>query len=295
MPATLVVVRGGSSTGKTRAAFEAAADRLADWQLNYPLDLGALAERLEAGVPAHTVLWLGELRQYADAGGGAAVLARLADLLQGEGNVVITTMWPEQWNAYAGAARAGPGARSGRDCCPAAGAAAGTDRRRSPGIDPARGGVIDVPARFTAAEIVHCGRRRRPGAGHGRCGCRCWAGWATTEYLAGVPDLLRRDETPAVPYGQAVIAAAMDVVRLGYASPLPAALLQDAAVGYLTGPQRAKAIDTWRDTALAWASEELKGAVRALEPVRLPQAQVWPATRSPTTSTSTPAGLARIS
>ena len=58
--------------------------RLADWQLDYPLDPGALEERLEAGIPARTVLWLGELRQYADADGGAAVLGRLADLLQAE-------------------------------------------------------------------------------------------------------------------------------------------------------------------------------------------------------------------
>ena len=106
----LVVVRGGSSTGKTRAAYEAVADRLADWQLDYPLDPGALTARLEAGIPARTVLWLGELRQYADADGGAAVLGRLADLLQGEGRLVITTMWPEQWNAYTAAARAGPSA-----------------------------------------------------------------------------------------------------------------------------------------------------------------------------------------
>src|ERR1035441_469665 len=107
----LVVVRGGSSTGKSRAAYQAVADRrLAGWQLDYPLDPGALAARLEAPIPARTVLWLGELRQYADAGGGAAVLGRLADLLQDTGHLVITTMWPEQWNAYIAAARAGPGA-----------------------------------------------------------------------------------------------------------------------------------------------------------------------------------------
>ena len=62
----LVVVRGGSSTGKTRAAYEAVAARLADWHLDYPLDPGALKARLETGIPARTVLWLGELRQYAD-------------------------------------------------------------------------------------------------------------------------------------------------------------------------------------------------------------------------------------
>ena len=91
----LVVVRGGSSTGKTRAAYEAVADRLAGWRLDYPLNAAALKERLDAGIPARTVLWLGELRQYADADGGAEVLGRLADLIVGEGRLLITTVWPE--------------------------------------------------------------------------------------------------------------------------------------------------------------------------------------------------------
>ena len=105
----LVVIRGGSSTGKTRAAYEAVAARLADWQLDYPRDIAALKERLDAGIPARTVLWLDELRQYADADEGPAVLGRLADLLGGEGHLVITTMWPEHWTTYTAAARAGPG------------------------------------------------------------------------------------------------------------------------------------------------------------------------------------------
>lgn len=63
----LVVVRGGSSTGKTRAAYEAVAGQLAHWQLDYPLNVAALKERLDSGIPRRTVLWLGELRQYADA------------------------------------------------------------------------------------------------------------------------------------------------------------------------------------------------------------------------------------
>ena len=89
-----------------------------------------------------------------------------------------------------------------------------------------------------------------------------------TQYLAGVPDLLDRYDGPGGdPYGQAIITAAMDAARLGHASPLPAALLQEAAVGYLTGPQRTKDIASWRDTALAWATAELRGAVRALQPI----------------------------
>ncbi len=266
----LIVVRGGSSTGKTRAAYEAVADRLAGWKLDYPQDPAALKERLDAGIPARTVLWLGELRQYADADGGTAVLGRLADLLEGDGRLLITTMWPEQWNAYTAAARAGPGT---------AGPAGTAGRLLEPlpkltgsdpaAIDPARGGVIDVPDRFAAADLEAAARAGDPrlaeaaaaAAGAGQDG-------QLTQYLAGVPDLLRRYAgSGGDAYGQAIITAAMDATRLGYASPLPAALLQEAAVGYLTGPQRTKDIASWRDTALDWATAELMGAVRALQPI----------------------------
>jgi hypothetical protein len=47
----LVVMRRESSTGKARVAYEATDVRLADWQLNYPLDPGALKEQLEACRP----------------------------------------------------------------------------------------------------------------------------------------------------------------------------------------------------------------------------------------------------
>jgi hypothetical protein len=89
-----------------------------------------------------------------------------------------------------------------------------------------------------------------------------------TQYLAGVPELLRRCYGPGGdPYGQAVLTAAMGASRLGHVSPLPANLLQEAVVGYLTDPHRTKEIASWRHAALAWAGEELKGAVPALRPV----------------------------
>jgi hypothetical protein len=265
----LVVLRGGSSTGKTRAAYEAVADQLGDWHLDYPLDPGALAARLDAGIPACTVLWLGELRQYADAEGGLRVLGGLADLLQGEGCVVVTTVWPDQWANYVAAARPAAGADPagivGRllERLPEL---AGCDPAR---IDPARGGVIDVPDLFTTADLEAAARSGDPmladaamaAIGAGQEG-------QVAQYLAGVPDLLGRYAgTGGDPYGQAVITAAMDAIRLGHAGPLPAALLQEAAVGYLSDAQRTKGLESWRDTALAWASAELNGAVRALQPV----------------------------
>jgi hypothetical protein len=87
----LIVIRGDAGTGKSRAAYEAVAARLGDWSLEYPPTAAALAARLDAGIPAWTVLWLGELRRYADADGGGAALSGLAELLEGDGHMVITT------------------------------------------------------------------------------------------------------------------------------------------------------------------------------------------------------------
>ena len=281
----LVVVRGGSSTGKTRAAYEAVAARLADWQLDYPLDPAALKARLEAGIPARTVLWLGELRQYADADGGADVLGRLADLLHGEGHLLITTVWPEQWNTYAAAARAraDPADAATARAGPGPADAAGTAGRLlqplpelkagdSVLVDLARGGVIDVPGQFTTGDLDAASRTGDPVlAAAVAAAADAGQGGQVTQYLAGVPDLLDRYNGPGGdPYGQAIITVAMDATRLGHVSLLPAALLQDAAVGYLTGPQRIKPITAWREPALAWATAELRGAVRALQPVPPP-------------------------
>jgi hypothetical protein len=265
----LVVLRGGSSTGKSRAAYQAVMARLADWRLDYPQDPASLAARLKAGIPARTVLWLGDLRDYADLDGGPATLACLADLLNGEGQIVITAVWPEHWDKYKEAARAWRGAAD-----PAG--VTGRLLERLPEltvdgfseIDPVRGGVIDVAPRFTGDDLHAAARTgdqvlaqaAKAAAAAGHRG-------QVTQYLAGVPALLKRYAGDGGdPYGQAVITAAMDAARLGHASPLPATFLQDAAVGYLTDEQRTQPLTAWGESALRWASEKLDGAVRALQP-----------------------------
>lgn len=106
----LVVLRGGSSTGKSRAAFEAVADRLADWPLQFPRTPAALSRLLEEGVSHRTVVWLDELEHYVEERGGADALASLAELLARDSQVVvITTLWPEYWAAYTAGRHGGPG------------------------------------------------------------------------------------------------------------------------------------------------------------------------------------------
>ena len=297
----LVVLSGGSSTGKTRAAWEVVAGRLPGWQLDYPHNPAALRERLDDGVAPGTVLWLGELRQYADADGGAEVLGRLADLLNGEGCLIVTTAWPEHLAAYAAAAL--PGAApapayeaAGRLLKPLPRLAG----REPAAVDPAAGGIVDVPGEFTGAELESLAASGDQVLAEAAASAVA-AGdpGQVAQYLAGVPDLLDRYSGPADgpygPYGQAVITAAMDAVRLGHASLLPGALLQEAAVGYLTAEQRTWDIAGWRDGALDWASQELRGAVRALQPVPPERGPELRATGSLTTSSSTATPRVRTS
>jgi uncharacterized protein YidB (DUF937 family) len=258
----LVVIRGDALTGTSRAGYEAVTELLADWPLEYLPTAAELAARLAAGIPARTVLWLGELRHYADVDGGAAILSRLDGLLEEDGYVVITTIWPGYWDSYAAAAAAGLGAAD-----PAAVAGqllARLDESyeyRPDAYNPALGGVVDVPDRFTPAELTAAAETgdlalAAAAAAVGPDG-------RVTQHLAGARDLLARYDGPgADPGGQAIITAAMDASRLGHAGPLPAALLRDAAAGYLADPHRAGWADRW-DTAWAWAAN----AGWALQPV----------------------------
>jgi uncharacterized protein YidB (DUF937 family) len=258
----LVVIRGDALTGTSRAGYEAVTELLADWPLEYLPTAAELAARLAAGLPARTVLWLGELRHYADVDGGAAILSRLDGLLEEDGYVVITTIWPGYWDSYAAAAAAGLGAAD-----PAAVAGQLLARLDESyeylpdAYNPALGGVVDVPDRFTPAELTAAAETgdlalAAAAAAVGPDG-------RVTQHLAGARDLLVRYDGPgADPGGQAIITAAMDASRLGHAGPLPAALLRDAAAGYLADPHRAGWADRW-DTALAWATD----AGWALQPV----------------------------
>jgi uncharacterized protein YidB (DUF937 family) len=250
----LVVIRGDALTGTSRSGYEAVTELLADWPLEYLPTAAELAARLAAGIPARTVLWLGELRHYVDVDGGAAILSRLDGLLEEDGYVVITTIWPGYWDSYAAAAAAGLGAAD-----PAAVAGqllARLDESyeyRPDAYNPALGGVVDVPDRFTPAELTAAGETGDPALA--AAAAAAGPDGQVTQHLAGARDLLARYNGPgADPGGQAIITAAMDASRLGYAGPLPPALLRDAAVGYLADPHRVSWADRW-NTALAWATD----------------------------------------
>lgn len=98
----IVVLVGGSSTGKTRALWEAVSGLEEPWHLWHPIDPGQPQAAL-AGlrrVAPHTVIWLNEMQHYLLTGDdiGEQVAAGLRELLHSpkQGPVLVMgTLWPE--------------------------------------------------------------------------------------------------------------------------------------------------------------------------------------------------------
>jgi hypothetical protein len=265
----LVVLRGGPSTGKSRSAYNAlCAGRLASWRLEYPPIPAELTRLLEEGVRPRTVIWLRELRDYADADGGQESLARLARILAGGNRVIaVTTTWEPFWNAYTADHRGGAGSR---DLYLAVRALlAGLPRLVGvAGVVPGRGGVIDVPEEFSDGELAQARELSDPALGEAiEAAAREREPRRVIQYLAAVPDLLDHYEGPrADPYARAMITVAMDVARMTGLRRCTPGFLQRAAGGYLPGEHRVNAPPDWCDAAIMTAATELRGAVRALTP-----------------------------
>ena len=102
----IAVLVGGSSTGKTRACWEALEPlrQARGWRLWHPIDPtradAALAELAKIG--PRTVVWLNEAQFYlADPVLGERVAAGLRELLRDPGRgpvLVLATVWPAHWN-----------------------------------------------------------------------------------------------------------------------------------------------------------------------------------------------------
>lgn len=99
------VLVGGSSTGKTRACWEAVQALPDDWRLWHPIDPSrpeAAADALPAVGP-RTVIWLNEAQHYLLTPAnrlGERVAAGLRELLRDPARgpvLVLGTIWPEYW------------------------------------------------------------------------------------------------------------------------------------------------------------------------------------------------------
>ncbi|MFD8751935.1 hypothetical protein ACFV0O_13275 [Kitasatospora sp. NPDC059577] len=229
-PSVLVMLTGGSSTGKTRALYEALGDLAPNRPLLRPStasDLLAIAER--GLITAGAVLWLNETQRFLDAGGGEAAAARLRVLLEQQpGIVALGTMWQQpHWERLV--QQGLPGDPHGQARALLKG---GSTRRiqvlgELSTLDQER--WSDLAQQHGDLRMTHA---LRAGAADG----------LVVQHLSGGPELLDAYvQGPDATFSHqehALVTAALDARRLGHYMPLAADLLRDAADGALTARQR---------------------------------------------------------
>ena len=253
----LAVLVGGSSTGKTRACWEALhllRDLAGPWRLWHPIDptRPAAALRDLPGIRPRTVVWLNEAQFYlevAEGGLGEQVAAGLRELLRNPGRapvLVLATLWPQFWDTLTARPDGG-------------------DDRHAQARDLLAGHDIAVPAALTPAQV-----RQLTGAEDPRLALAAAAAkedGQVIQFLAGAPELLARYHN-APPAAAALISAAMDARRLGMGAGLPQAFLEAAAPGYLTDPEWDALGEDWLEQALAYTAVPCKGARGPLTRIR---------------------------
>jgi hypothetical protein len=241
----VAVLVGGSSTGKTRACWEALnvlRGQVPGWRLWHPIDPARPEAALRdlSRIGPRTVVWLNEAQFYLGDGLGERVAAGLRELLRDPDRapvLVLATLWPKYWDEVT----AHP---------------ADSDDPHAQARELLAGQDIPVPAAFTPAGLRLAGRAGDPRLDAAAAGAE---DGKVTQFLAGAPELLARYRN-APPPARAVMHAAMDARRLGMRPAIPHAFLAAAAPGYLTGQEWDEAAEDWLEQALAYTAAPRKGA-----------------------------------
>ncbi|MFD7966716.1 helix-turn-helix domain-containing protein [Streptomyces zaomyceticus] len=245
----IVVLEGTSSTGKTRACWEAV-QPLAEkgWRLWHPFDPTPAQAALEDlhRVGPQTVVWLNEAQHYlGDPTFGQQIAAAVHQLLIDETRgpvLVLGTLWPEYARTYT--------------ALPAPGVHDPYSRVR----ELLAGHTASVPDTFDAEALAAATDLADKGdALLADALTRARDGGRITQDLAGAPELLRRYEQPRHPAARALLEAAMDARRLGVGLHLPQAFLTDAAPDYLSDHDYDQLSDNWVKQAYAELSEQVHG------------------------------------
>ncbi|WLQ69360.1 hypothetical protein [Streptomyces glycanivorans] len=246
----LVALVGDSSTGKTRALWEAVRSLPEPWRLWHPLAPtrpdAVLAEL--ADVAPHTVIWLNEAQFYlAPEPLGEQVAAGLRELLRDPARgpvLVMATLWPGEWQTLT--------TRTDPD-------------RHTQARELLGGHRIDVPETFTPDDLVTlaatAGADPRLREAAERAQDR-----QVAQYLAGVLALMNRYHA-ARGVTRALVHAAMDARRLGAGPHIPLAWLVEAAPGYLTETEWNATDRDWLAQAIDYVTQDCTGIPGILTPV----------------------------
>ncbi|MFL3871332.1 helix-turn-helix domain-containing protein, partial [Streptomyces griseobrunneus] len=272
----MVVLVGESSTGKTRACWEAV-QPLAEkgWRLWHPFDptraKAALEELHEVG--PRTVVWLNEAQHYlGDRAVGEQVAAAVHALLVEQGRapvLVLGTLWPEYFKQYTAlpvAGREDPFSRV---------------RELLAGRTESVPDAFDAPALAAASVLAEDGDELLADAL-----TRARADGRLSQDLAGVPALLERYKNGS-PAARALLEAAMDARRLGVGLHLPQAFLTDAAPDYLHDSDWDQLTEDWAEKAYAELAEHVHGKQAPLRRIT-PRPQRRPPGPSALTGVPTP-------
>ncbi|MBR7832767.1 sel1 repeat family protein [Actinospica durhamensis] len=253
----MAVLVGWSSTGKTRAWWEAVKPLSAQgWRLWHPYE-PTHAQALLAGIDRvrpRTVVWLNDAQRYLDAGEEvAAALHRLLSDAARAPVLVLASLWPDDSRRYAERPPRGQADRFART------------------RELLAGRTIDVPMEFLGTEL-------REGAALAAAGDRLWAEvlqlthhGRVAQQLAGGPDLIRRYGELSAP-AKALVRVAMDASRFGADPRLELTFLAQAAQDYLHDDDlHALEDEAWLDRALAELAHPVHGDLVPLRhvPARL--------------------------
>ncbi|MET3985239.1 helix-turn-helix domain-containing protein [Streptomyces sp. PvR034] len=246
----MVVLVGSSSTGKTRACWEAVQPLAAQgWWLWHPFDPSRVEAAVEdlARVGPRTVVWLNEAQHYlGDPSHGERVAAALHALLTTKDRgpvLVLGTLWPEYERRYTAP--------------PAPGAPDPHSRVR----ELLAGRLLTVADAFDEKALSEASARAAAGDGllADALG-RTRTSGRVAQDLAGAPLLLHRYLT-ASPGARALLDAAVDARRLGVGFHLPERFLREAALDYIGQDDYDALQDTagWERAALAELAQPVHG------------------------------------
>ena len=266
----MVVLVGDSSTGKTRALWEAIQRLPQKWRVWHPVTASALNDGLTGGAVGHlTVVWLNDAHNYLDpaftelAGSNAALLRELLENAGAGPILVAATFWTWTWQQLTA-----------------------EPRQHSFPAEPSnlKGNLAQVSALLELATYIPVpdsfeGEGLGAMAAIGRHDPRVALALQRAthrkiaQYLAGAQKVLERYETTSTEI-RALIDAAIDARRFGYPNHLSERFLVEAASGYIDK-------DIWDRLGDDWAAEALHSATLDWRRLDGPLTRIKPRPREP--------------
>ncbi|MFE6751054.1 hypothetical protein ACFVGM_34755 [Kitasatospora purpeofusca] len=249
----MLVLVGSSSTGKTRACWEAVQPLSDDgWRLWHPVD-PTRSEAAIAGIGSvgpRTVVWLNESQHYlGNPKTGEHLAAALHTLLNDPDRapvLVLGTLWPDYADRYAALPEP-----DGTDLYSRVRELLAYRTLTVPDAFPNAALAAAAALAGAGDELLAAALTRA--AAHGRL----------AQELAGAPELLRRFEH-GTPRTRALLKAAMDARRLGVGLHQPQDFLVTAATGYLDDHEWEELPADWGEAALADTTRRVHGKLAPL-------------------------------